>query len=173
MTIWPRATGSDELVPRRVGSEGSMGLEEVVSEQIRNLTLAVEGLRAAHEEDRILIEQLQIATLASDPRAPVVARDTTYPDWTTWVDEWLATRISRRLQRVRWCLQYVEHPEVADRLEALWHTWETQWPEPEMRLAWFRDGFDHQFAVITAEDGPLRECSAFERVHRLPPSIGS
>jgi len=53
----------------------------------------------------------------------------------------------------------------ADRLEALWLAWEAQWPEPEARLGWFRDGLDHQLGVITADDGPLRECSAHEGQH--------
>ena len=43
------------------------------------------------------------------------------PDWVGWVDGWLTVRVSRRPQRVRWCRRYAEHPEVADRLEALWH----------------------------------------------------
>ncbi|GLY17999.1 hypothetical protein Kisp01_50130 [Kineosporia sp. NBRC 101677] len=141
-------------------------------EQIQALTLAVEELRAAREEDRVLIEQLQISALVSRAgEAAISTADTVYPGWTIWVDEWLTVRISRRQQRIRWCLRYAEHPEPADRLEALWRSWEAQWPDPEMRLAWFRDGFDHHFAVITAEDGPLRDCSAFEGVHSLPPSI--
>jgi hypothetical protein len=88
-----------------------------------------------------------------------------YPDWVSWVDEWLTVRVSRRPQRVRWCHRYAEHPEVADRLEALWHAWEAQRPEPEAQLGWFRDGLDHQLGVITADDGPLRECSAHEHQH--------
>jgi hypothetical protein len=62
-------------------------------------------------------------------------------------------------------------PEVADRLEALWHAWETVWPNPGQRIAWFPDGLDHQLAVMTADDGPLRECSAMEDQHFLPRTL--
>ncbi len=139
------------------------------TEQLRALTLAVEELRAAREEDRMLIEQLQISSALANAGGPTVgAGAKVYPDWISWVDEWLTVRVSRRQQRIRWCHQYAEHPEVADRLEALWHAWEAQWPEPELWLSWFRDGLDHQLPIITAEDGPLRECSAHEGVHSLP-----
>jgi hypothetical protein len=74
-------------------------------------------------------------------------------------------RISRNPKRYRWCHHYAEHPEVADRLEALWHAWEAQWPDPEARLSWFRDGLDHELIIVMNEDGPLRQCSALENIH--------
>lgn len=141
----------------------------MTDEQIRALTLAVEDLRAAREQDRADLDHLQI-TLAAGLPAPS-GQATVYPDWISWVEEWLAVRISRSRQRIRWCLHYAEHPEVADRLEALWYAWETQWPERELRVVWFRDALDHHLAVITAEDGPLRECSAHENVHTVPPAL--
>ena len=97
------------------------------------------------------------------PKGPPV-----YETWQDWVDNWLTARISRSPQRFRWCHQYAEHPEVADRLEALWHAWEDAWPEPLRRLAWFRDGLDHHLGAIAAEDGPLRQCSSVEDCHVLP-----
>ena len=134
------------------------------------LVRAVEELRAQRDEDRALIEELQIALASPGRRVP---RVTVYPDWVSWVDQWLAVRVSRRPQRVRWCRRYAEHPEVADRLEALWHAWEALWPEPEARLGWFRDGLDHQLGVIAADDGPLRECSAHEQQHLVAVPLGS
>ena len=126
------------------------------------LVRVVEELRAERDEDRGVLEELQIA-LTSVVRPPEGTR--VYSNWVSWVDEWLTVRVSRRPQRVRWCHRYAEHPEVADRLEALWHAWEAQWPDPAARLAWFREGLDHQLAMITADDGPLRECSAHEGEH--------
>jgi hypothetical protein len=123
------------------------------------LVRAIEQLRAERDEDRALLEDLQLAV--ADPRRRP-SPEPVFPDWMTWVEEWLTARISRRPQRVRWCHSYAEHPEVADRLEALWHAWEAQWVDPVARLAWFRDGLDHQLTVITADDGPLRDCSAHE-----------
>lgn len=129
---------------------------------VADLVRVVEEMRAQQDVDRGLIEELQIALAGATRRMPIVR---VYPDWISWVDEWLAVRVSRRPQRVRWCHRYAEHPEIADRLEALWHAWEAQWPDPEARLGWLRDGLDHQLGVITADDGPLRECSAHERQH--------
>jgi hypothetical protein len=126
------------------------------------LVLVVEELRAQRDEDRALLEELEIALASSVRRPPVTP---VYPDWVTWVEEWLSVRVSRRPQKVRWCHRYAEHPEVADRLEALWHAWEAQWPEAATRVLWFRDGLDHQLPIITADDGPLRECSAHEGQH--------
>lgn len=130
---------------------------------LEELVRAVERLRAERDDDRALLEELQtaIAALMARKRRP----PTVYPDWQMWVSDWLAPRISRHPHRARWCHQYAEHPEVADRLEALWHAWEALWPEPATRVTWYRDGLDHQLAVITAEDGPLRECSAHEHQH--------
>jgi len=138
-------------------------------ERLHALTLAVEDLRAQRELDRSRLDEVEISLAAG--RSAIERTDSVYPDWISWVEEWLAVRISRRQQRIRWCRRYTEHPEVADRLEALWYAWEAQWPDPELRITWFRDGLDHQLAVITAEDGPLRECSAHENAHARPPTL--
>ena len=109
---------------------------------------AVEELRAERDEDRAVIDELQIALAGPIRRTPLAK---VYPDWVSWVDEWLTVRVSRRPQRVRWCHRYAEHPEA--------------------RLGWFRDGLDHQLGVITADDGPLRECSAHEGQHVVSVSL--
>lgn len=127
------------------------------------LAQEVERLRAERDEDRALVDEIIAGSaLRGACASPVAAAHST---WTAWVDEWLMPRISRSPHRYRWCRRYADHHEVADRLEALWHTWEAQWPDPLARQTWFRDGFDHHWPIITAEDGPLRECSARENVH--------
>jgi hypothetical protein len=127
------------------------------------LARVVEELRADRDEDRALIDELMAELAQQGLRKPKA--DPVYETWQEWVDDWLAVRISRNPHRYRWCHQYAEHPEVAGRLEALWHAWEAAWPEPLARLAWYRDGLDHQWPIITGEDGPLRECSAHEGEH--------
>ena len=140
-----------------------LGVEPDVMDALARLVRVVEELRADRDEDRALIDEL-LAELAQQgvrkPKTPTV-----YETWRQWVDEWLAVRVSRHPHRYRWCHQYGEHPEVADRLEALWHDWEEAWPDVGRRLAWFRDGLDHHLAVMTSEDGALRGCSAAESVH--------
>ncbi len=123
----------------------------------------VDRLRADRDEDRALVDEL----IAQGARCGIgaVPVATVHPTWTDWVDEWLVPRISRSPHRYRWCHRYADHPEVADRLQALWHAWEAQWPDPLARQTWFRDGLDHHWPIITAEDGPLRECSAREGIH--------
>jgi hypothetical protein len=143
--------------------EAGLAHNDDLGASLAALVRVVEELRADRDEDRALIDEL-LAELAhqglSKPKAPAV-----YATWQAWVDNWLATRISRSPHRYRWCHQYADHPEVADRLEALWQAWEARWPDPLARLDWYRDGLDHQLAVIAAEDGPLRGCSALEREH--------
>lgn len=137
--------------------------EPDVVDALARLVRVVEELRADRDEDRALIDEL-LAELAQQgvrkPKAPAV-----YETWQDWVDEWLTVRVSRHPHRYRWCHEYAQHPEVADRLEALWHDWEQAWPDEGRRLAWFRDGLDHHLSVVTGEDGPLRKCSAAEGVH--------
>lgn len=154
-----------------VQARGTQGDEEpALQETVAALARVVEELRADRDDDRALIDEL-LAELAQQgvrkPKTPSV-----YQTWQAWVDEWLTTRISRSPHRHRWCERYAEHPEVADRLEALWHAWEDAWPDPLRRLTWFRDALDHHLEVVTAEDGPLRQCSAQERCHVVPAPLG-
>ncbi len=130
---------------------------------VARLVQVVEQLRAERDEDRALIDELMAELAQQGLRKP--RQPPQFPTWTAWVDGWLAVRVARHPHRYRWCHRYAEHPEVADRLEALWYSWEALWPDPEQRLGWLRDGLDHQLAVITAEDGPLRACSGSEDEH--------
>jgi Domain of unknown function (DUF4913) len=144
---------------------------------IVELVAVVERLRLDVDDDRALIDQLELDLAGLGAGGTGVgagkpADGQTYDGWQAWVDDWLTTRISRHPHRCRWCDRYAEHPEVADRLEALWHAWEAQWPQPLLRLGWLRDGLDPQLAVIMTEDGPLRGCSALELEHVDDVSLG-
>ncbi|MBK6872782.1 MAG: DUF4913 domain-containing protein [Kineosporiaceae bacterium] len=127
------------------------------------LAAELDLLRVQRDEDRALLDELM--TELARHGLGATTTETVYATWTDWVDDWLVPRIDRSPHRYRWCHHYAEHPEVADRLETLWHTWETHWPQPQARLAWYRDGLDHHWPLITADDGPLRVCSAAENVH--------
>jgi hypothetical protein len=140
-----------------------LGTIEELSEALARLARVVEALQAERDEDRALIDKLMDELADQGPRKP--QKPPVYDTWVDWVDGWLAARVSRHPHRYRWCRQYGNHPEVADRLEALWLAWERQWPDPLQRLAWYRDGLDQQLVVITADDGPLRACSAAEDEH--------
>lgn len=140
----------------------------MTSDRLAELAAAVDELVEKQGEDHVLLQELQQAVIATSRplRGPKV-----YDDWMTWVADWLTVRVSRSPHRVRWCHHYAEHPEVADRLEALWHAWELAWPDPVQRLTWFRDGLDHQLAIITADHGPFRDCSAYENQHVVSPAL--
>jgi hypothetical protein len=132
------------------------------------LVRVVEQLRLDVDEDRALIDRLRIDSVGalsgvSDAGKPAGQR--IYDTWQAWVDDWLVVRVSRHPHRYRWCHQYADHSEAAERLEAAWHAWEALWPMPAQRAGWFRDTLDPQLAVIMSEDGPLRECSAWEGEH--------
>jgi Domain of unknown function (DUF4913) len=130
----------------------------------------VEQLRSDVDEHTVLLEGGRAFAERPDVDA---AAPRAFGTWQEWVDEWLVPHVSRDPNRYRWCRRYADHPEVAMRLEALWHAWEASWPRPEQRLAWLRDGLDHQLAVITSEDGPLRACSAWEHEHSPDTPLGS
>ena len=137
---------------------------EVDDAALRELVRAVERLRLDVDEDRALLDGLRTGSAG----AAVDCAGHVYATWQAWVDEWLFVRISRHPHRYRWCHRYAEHPEVAMRMEALWRGWEVQWPHPVQQLVWLRDGLDHQLTIVMSEDGPLRECSAWENEHVLP-----
>jgi hypothetical protein len=137
------------------------------AEALVELVRVVEQLRLDVDEDRALIDQLR-AEIGAARGAGDAGAKRVYDTWQEWADGWLVHRVSRHPHRYRWCHQYAEHLEVAERLEALWHAWEAQWPQPTQRLNWLRDGLDHQLAIIMSEDGPLRECSGWEDEHVLP-----
>lgn len=142
-------------------------------DDVANLVAVVEEARGQHDELRARVEalQLDVADLvqqsATSGRGGAPANPV-FEDWQSWVTKWLVPRISRG-PNFRWCNEFAEHPEVADRLEALWHLWEAMWPKPLERASWFRDGLDHHLAVIAAPDGPLRRCSAAELHHTAAP----
>lgn len=156
--------------PDEVTADVRVDEEPALIDSLAALARVVESLRTDRDDDRALIDEL-LAELAQQgvrkPKAPPV-----YETWQQWVDEWLTVRVSRHPHRYRWCHQYDEHPEVADRLEALWHDWEQAWPDVGRRLPWFRDALDHHLPMVTAEDGPLRQCSAAEHVHAVPVPLG-
>jgi hypothetical protein len=100
------------------------------TDDVEALAREIEQLR---DEAADLIDQVaQLSTTGG-------AHPRSYPDWQTRVGQWLTPRISRR-PNTRWCHHYAEHPEITDRLEALWHAWESTWPNKAARVAWFRDG---------------------------------
>jgi hypothetical protein len=148
---------------------------ETLAEHLASAVREIERLRAEADETRARLDSLQldvvevvehVAGLGEKSKLTYV-----HADWQSWVTQWLGSRISRG-QNYKWCHQFDEHPEVAERLEALWHAWEVTWPKPAARIDWLRDGLDHQLAVISAADGPLRLCSAHERQHCVPPPFG-
>lgn len=130
---------------------------------LADLRADLDQLRAHHDQHRALLDEL-LDELARHA-LPATATGTVHATWTEWVDHWLVPRTDRSPHHHRWCHHYADHPDVADRLETLWHTWETHWPNPQTRLVWYRDALDHHWPIITADNGPLRSCSAHENVH--------
>ncbi|SIS23201.1 DUF4913 domain-containing protein [Williamsia sterculiae] len=68
----------------------------------------------------------------------------------------------------RWCPQYMDHPEVMDRFEALWRAYEQLRQDPGTGMStWWIEHADRQMAVIFHEKGPFAGCSV-ERGHHPP-----
>lgn len=57
------------------------------------LVLVVERMRADRDEDRAIVEELQMAVTRAV--RPAVG-ERVYPDWVSWVEQWLTVRVSRR-----------------------------------------------------------------------------
>lgn len=112
-------------------------------------------LAGEHEEAVLMLEQA--ADILAAGVGQTGAGGDTYTDWREWVRSWLAGRIHRPAHV--WCARWDEHPEAASRLEALFDAWRQMWPAPgTARSLWWRDHFDHHFAMITSEAGPMAEC---------------
>jgi len=95
--------------------------EPVDADALESLVRGVEQLRAERDYDHALIEELQgvVAGLSDRKRRRPCG---VYPVWQAWVAKWLTPQVSRHRHRMRCCHQHAEHPEVAGRLEALWHS---------------------------------------------------
>jgi len=113
-------------------------------------------LAGEHEEAVLMLEQAA-DILAAGAGSQTGADGDNHTDWREWVRSWLAGRIHRPAHV--WCARWDEHPEVASRLEALFDAWRQMWPSPgAARSLWWRDHFDHHFAMLTSEAGPMAEC---------------
>ena len=114
----------------------------------------------------------------SDPEAPdwgdgdeEVADSTTepttaFPDFQTWVGEWLTAIIQRPFKSgSTWCPEWWEHPEAVARLDALWRAWEAARIEGGSGMSyWWTMHFDSHFAVLSDDTrGPFAACK--DQVH--------
>jgi hypothetical protein len=105
-------------------------------------------------------------------RWQVVARyvepppSTVFPDFHTWVGEWLVAVIRRPLKSgAVWCPEWWRHPEAVARLDALWRAWESSRAEGGSGMSyWWTMHFDSHFSVLSdAARGPFAACK--DQVH--------
>jgi hypothetical protein len=91
---------------------------------------------------------------------------TLFPDFQTWVGEWLTAIIHRPFKSgATWCPEWWRHREAVARLDALWRAWEAAVVEGGGGLSyWWTMHFDSHFAVLSdAANGPFAACK--EGVH--------
>lgn len=84
-----------------------------------------------------------------------------------WVGDWLAITIDRRIGDVSssgvcWCPKWWAHPEALNRIYLLWQTWEHARIGGTMPDWWSH--FDQVWTVLTADEGPFRDCRPARRV---------
>lgn len=87
--------------------------------------------------------------------------ETSYPDFHTWVGEWLVPVVRRPLKAsALWCPQWWRHPEAVLRLDALWRAWEASRAEGGTAMSyWWVMHFDSQFSALSdATRGPFASC---------------
>lgn len=94
---------------------------------------------------------------ADDPQAEPSAY---FPDFQTWMVEWLAPTVRRPLRSgVMWCSEWWRHPEVVTRLDALWRAWEAARVEGGAGMSyWWTTHFDAHWSVLTSDRGPFVAC---------------
>ncbi len=100
------------------------------------------------------------------PSSELAGEETLFPDFHTWVGEWLVPVIHRPLKSgTVWCPEWWRHAEAVGRLHALWQAWESSRVEggPAMSY-WWTMHFDPHFTVLTdSTHGPFSACK--EQVH--------
>lgn len=90
---------------------------------------------------------------------------TLFPDFQTWMVEWLIPIIHRPLRGgVTWCPEWWRHAEAVVRLDAVWRAWEEARSEGGSAMAhWWQAYFDTTFAELTSDRGPFASCK--DKVH--------
>ncbi|EYT63961.1 hypothetical protein H489_0109825 [Curtobacterium flaccumfaciens UCD-AKU] len=85
-----------------------------------------------------------------------------------WVQERFArVEVTGSAQRATWCPEWWKHPEVIDRLQALWTAYiaaEAEQEDENGNMAalsdwWIRHWDPHRAVLFDAATGPFRDCS--------------
>lgn len=89
-----------------------------------------------------------------------------YPNTATWVSEWLCPTMEREITRsVAWCPMWWDHPEAAERLDALWEAWELgRLGGGTWKSAWWVQHADRHLSRLCHPDtGPFGHCHSTHR----------
>jgi hypothetical protein len=88
-----------------------------------------------------------------------------YPDFETWMIEWLVPTIHRPLRNgVLWCPKWWAHTEAVTRFDSLWRAWESARLEGGAAMSfWWVMHFDPHWSVMTSDRGPFAACK--DRTH--------
>lgn len=72
-------------------------------------------------------------------------------DEVDWFEGWLAPVVRRQLKAgTYWCARWRDHPEAAERLQALWEAWEAARAEGGNAMSyWWTVHFDAHWGVLT------------------------
>lgn len=103
---------------------------------------------------------------ADDPRA-----DWRYQNSNDWFAGWFRPAMAGHFSSShRWCAQWWQHLPVALRIEELWTAWEAARlsEDPSAMSGWRVHHADPQWRAITAEDGPLHQCTPTSHTHTRP-----
>ena len=100
----------------------------------------------------------------------LVTAEAAYPDLDSWVGDYFTRVYARPLGgEWRWCPSWVEHPEAAVRLDALWHSWEVLRSDPDLGMStWLRDHLDPQLTILLGNRGPFARCSPTRHESPVP-----
>ena len=86
-----------------------------------------------------------------------------YDDVEMWVQDFLLENVRRyEGNTFHWCRLWWKHAEAICRLDALWKAWEQARVSDDLNAMsmWWRDHFDHHWALLTGQEGPFRLCNS-------------
>lgn len=151
-----------EAVRRAVGNQISSRAKEIAEAALED-ALTPEVIEAMHEA----ADQAAAEALAPPEEAEAQQqRQLRFATVEEFVAEYVAIVYAREVSKpgressIRWCPQWIEHPEAEARFRALWRAFEhlRLGENVEMSTFW-RDHLDHHMARLFDPHGPFEYCS--------------
>lgn len=124
----------------------------------RRLTAGVADLQA---QVALLSQELTELALTRDPSTGLRPDARLFRSVEAWVEGYFVPVFRRPLGgEFRWCVQWLDHAEARERLDALWRSWEAlRDDEPAGMATWLTSLLDPQLPILMGPRGPFHGCT--------------